>query len=428
MIALAKEKKANDKDIDAIKLKNKYDWIKEIKKMKAIEGVMMMSNELPCSPGSPSSKKISKDDSEFSMQIFEVNRSDSIQINSEFPLLNHTSSSTSTSAYGRLSNPFSMGSPKKIRKIKKEALFYGRKGLLAFLDEFMSLDKTQIKKLGIIEEKREIFEYYKKQIIPIKQTNKGRDTISGTLLNAISNSLDPNEPFSGRTSELRISKLVGSLLDLKEYQRLNPMIMEEYMFIAFNNPNCYQFLLLLGLFYSTYDPKSSRGLKELINSFNYLNGVADVECYFPINLFKSLIEKLSPDKLEALLPTAGDLKYIIEEQINKYKKQFPKRKSLPNSKKLQPQTDIMKTEEVKFPKINFDTQQNLSIVYLNTFEEHIIVPISDPKVFIITLLNDLIIILKKNISKKTKIFSETAEMQEFEAIKVFAYSLTVFIM
>ena len=367
--AQREEQKSHEEEGTAISLRKKFDWAKEINRMNMIGAIIERSSEIRASLLKQNNNKGMK----HSMSSLNVIRSDSSDSSSSSPKQNKGSlmsgdivmnveetkegCSYDAPVMRSLSSPKEKedaAPPKESEPINKRhiggPLFYGRKGVLAFLNEFMGLSQKQMEKVGLVEEEKAILEYLRNSLSRT-MTSSGGGPSRGTpkeSQNDDSDSAHSEGPLAENSPVPVISELVGSLIDIKDFNRVSSFLNRDFQFMYFTSTSCLQFYLVLAFFYARYDQDPMNGIKAFMDAFKYVQNSKTYSSYFPVNYFKALIGKLELEELRKLLPQPGDLTTIVKAVYDKKLIEcgLSKKLLVPHSAKVQEKTKKSQKDDV----------------------------------------------------------------------------------
>eukprot|EP01022_Parablepharisma_sp_SALTPOND_P016858 TRINITY_DN2577_c0_g1_i1.p1 TRINITY_DN2577_c0_g1~~TRINITY_DN2577_c0_g1_i1.p1 ORF type:complete len:1062 (+),score=127.21 TRINITY_DN2577_c0_g1_i1:6224-9409(+) len=471
-----KEKvKHEEEEGTAIPLKDKFDWEKEVNRMKMTGAILERSGEFRasifkqsgkgtrhsrCSIGHPRSSSSESSGSSPNRHKREAIAEDIVMNVEELKEGNPYGFSV---LYPLESSPDKKPPQPKAtttgndKKKLKGTLFYGRKGILAFLNEFMEPEKTR--KIGLVEEERSILEHLRNSM-SYTRASSGGIPLSGNARDGSNNNMndDSDSAYSeGSVVENSpvpvISELVGSLIDMKDSSRVSSFLNRDVQFMYFTSTSCLQFYLFLAFFYSKYDSDPSTTVKAYLDAFKYVQNSRTYTSYFPINSFKAVISKLSLEELRKLLASPSELTSVIrtvyEKKLQEYecykritgshpakahiKKPLkddpsscptPKKPSKMNKEELKSIKKDLIGELKRYPynesTISQDNRSGSSsdnpTPYLNNYKKLFKVVDPNPNTIVSCALKDLILLLNVHKDKKEKMFIATSKSPHFEVI------------
>ncbi len=261
----ATEQKQEEKKADSeIPLREKFDWGREITKMKVTSAIIERSGELRAlriSRLKGHRRVRSRDTSTGLMRSSDSSGSSfCTPKRSERDLgdivLNMEEVKVTNPYYCSVIRGADYGTEKKSpkspagRSRRKGTRFYGRKGVLAFLKQFMSNDKKKIKVYGVADEERAILEYLKNSLAKTQSSSGAGIRESRKELQDDDNDSVHSEGGSGSGSTPKpvemVSVLVDSLIDKFSHSFIN----RDPQFMYFSSSSCLQFHLYLAFFYS----------------------------------------------------------------------------------------------------------------------------------------------------------------------------------
>jgi len=279
-----------------------------------------------------------------------------------------------------------------------EIKFYGKKGILAFLYEFMRLDYRKKQKQLLIAEEREIIERHKANLV---KSNPNALSSSKTLNSSLDTSLEhilPNHAIG--------SSMYGSRPTIK-----------------FSITNCFQFLIYSGLHYVRNENGNMKAVEDFIKGYDYVvNGIAHYS-HFPMNLFKEVANELETTELIHFLenpcgPLTNSLFLILHNKVSRSKSAFNTlnlklSKStddfvLIDKKDILDVSHIEETKESKFKVAYIE-----SAPYINNSVNVSRLIISDPKKGVCMLLKELVEMLKSYKIKDKSVFSKVGKSELF---------------
>ena len=387
-----------------ISLKSKFDWIKEIMRMKTTPTIIEKPDESHASIGpysvgpnlsvvSDKICKICKNDNNIVMNIEEYNP----YVESFLPSNDNNDDKITT---------IKIEEKKEKKKKKGQIHFYGPKGVLAFLNEFMRYDTDTLWKNSIIEEERNILEYF----------NSSTNTTTSSAVNEgvpVYTTLVESEDILDSVSDP-----TGSL-DGKDSNKCNSVILRETPFLSFSNTKGLQFLLFLGIFWYKYDPVAIHAVNIFLKAFSYVQSSATYRSYFPINFFKIMIAKLTLGEFKNLIKAPSELEPLIK---NEYKKKIDEISFNPimaSMSVMLPNAPSLLLKEDSF----YTSEESKS--YLNDGEDTIKIINHNPNIIMSCLLLDMISLLNINKSKGKKMFSITLKSNFFPHVEKQANILKV---
>lgn len=382
------------KDQDKTALKKLFNWREEIAKMKEAQRA---AEKAECK--SPMSRRGARTNPKLKPSATRLQSS--------------LSSSPERSAKGRTAVA---GSEAKIcEEVKKrgrcENRFYGRKGILSFLNEFMLSQDEPAHRGMVAEEVRNVEDYFKHSLVQTR-TSTGNNVTLSPKNGSLEPSGDP--PCSEESAEEDspapvVSELVGSLVDVKDFVKMSSFTSRERLLFNFTSSSCFQLELFLAYFHHRQDPNSPIVLKKFMEAFKYVQKGDQYQIYFPIMMLKSLIRRLTVEELEAVTTDSADLKRIVAEIIARKKKTMAlmrKRvKTLPRE------------EQKKIVKYKF--------AYLNNGEPE--ATSDDPSVVLRTALKELVEIINDCKSEGEEAFRFVNYFNNFKAVKQKTLFLAVFL-
>lgn len=392
-----------------IPLRKKFDWVKEIMKMKTSGTIVEKPEESPSMLNPSNFSNNSSDLCREKQTIMGDTRDYSMYGSYLVP------STDSVVKNKRLSFNLA-GVQESARKGQKRVHFYGAKGVLAFLDEFMRLDSEQVWKTGIIEEERNVLEYYRKHRV----VNNTSDAVP-----VYTNAEEPDDQLDLSPA----SK--SSMIELKNSFKLNLSLIHETPFLNFSNSRCLQFQLFLGIFCYKHDPVPMHAVNAFLKAFSYIQGSATYTSYFPIKFFKLLLNKLSVEELRKLLQVPNEVASVIRAAYeDKIKEAIAlKRRATTDSKaigKLLHEDKMLKRQSAKMPSFLFRSGMVEECKgYLNDGHKTSKLFDSNPNTVMLCLLSDMLTLLNLTKSKGQKMFAHTLKLPLFKVIERQASSLRV---
>jgi hypothetical protein len=294
-------------------------------------------------------------------------------------------------------NEESKDPPKKSNDIKNR--FYGRKGILSFLEEFIKRDDEPAHKAMIIEEVRNIEDYFKHSVVQTRaytgNSNNSTSSLREDSVSCIFGTHHPESSFADNSPAPVAPVLVSSLVDVKDFTKMSSFISRERLLFNFTSSSCFQFELFLGYFYYKQDPESPFILKRFIEAFKHIHKGGKYQIYFPAMMLKSLIRRLTLEELKGINTDSTKLKEIVDEiKVNKEKSAVLESRHRPRE------------EQKRIPVRN--------VVCLNNGEGK--VTNEDPSVVLIEALNTLIEILNNCKSEKEKAFRLIHNFQNLKQV------------
>jgi len=478
LVELAKQgkneenKNANNEIKSEIPLKGKLDWIKEINRMKMTGAIIERSGEFRssiikhsnsrgirqsrCSFGYPRSSSSDSSGSSPKRAKREPIAEEIVMSVEELKEVNPYRFTVLQCIEGENQDKKPSEIVKEsMKKLKRGTLFYGRKGALAFLDEFMSFSQDSIKKLGIIQEEKGILENLKNSVTYARTSSGGSrgnskeghmnmSIMPGSQIPEKENDSDSaySEGSDNRSSPGQIvSELVTSLVDMKDYSRINSFLKGDVQFIYFTSTNCLQFHLFMAFFYSKYDTDPNNAIKSFNEAFKYLQTFKTYSSYFPINYFKSLIYKLQLDEVRKQLASPGELSTVIKaiydkkveeekrsrksaimsEQPSKKSSRHPDPSSAPSPPKRQgidkPETDKLRKQlDKEFSSSIISDSSDKQTPYINNYKKLFKTTDPNPNTIIACALKDLILLLNVHKGKGQGMFEKTGKSPHFEVV------------
>lgn len=254
-----------------------------------------------------------------------------------------------------------------------ENVFYGHKGILSFLGEFMKSSDEHIHKEMIMEEMLDVESHLRQALMQ-----------SNAKMNKTMNS--KNNPHA--------------CISLK-----NSWLMGERLILNFISTSRYQFELFLGYFYYRQYADSPLVLKKFLEALKCIPREGTCQSYFPVMMFKSLIRQLTLEELRAISVESKEMKKVINEVI------VLKEKAIALTHK---RTSMSFSEEVK---------KSADLPYLNSGEARMTT--ENPNIVLIAALKSLIGMISCYKSEGEKAFGLAKSFKDFEIIKKQAELLAV---
>ncbi len=274
--------KEDEKRADSeIPLREKFDWGREIAKMRMTSALVQRSSELRASIRLRSCRLPHSRNTSSGM----VRSSDSSGPGESFCTPRRFTRDLGDIVLNmeevKDTNPYNCsvirgtvdGTDKKSPKVvetekshRKGTLFYGRKGILAFLKEFMSNDKRRIKKYGVADEERAILEYLRNSLAKtLTSSGEGQRGDMRREEDDDNRSVhsEGGSPSSPKPVEM-VSVLVDSLID--KFSRVTSFVARDPPFMLFSSSSCLQFYLYLAFFYSRSEREPLAAFKVLISA------------------------------------------------------------------------------------------------------------------------------------------------------------------
>jgi len=297
-----------------------------------------------------------------------------------------------------VTNEESKGPPKKSNKIENR--FYGSKGILSFLQQFMKPENEPAHKSMLIEEVRNVEEYFKHSLVQTRANTGNSSNLSSSIKEdaavCIFNAPHNESSFADNSPVPVVSELVGSLIDVKYFAKMNSFTCRERLLFNFTSSSCFQFELVLGYFYYKQDSASPLILKKFIEAFKHIHKGGKYHIYFPAMMLKLLIKKLTLEELKEIPTDSLELKEIVNE-IRDHKERIA---VLENKKKLK--------EEQK-------RSAARKVICLNNGKGKM--TDEDPNITLIKALGTLIEIINHCKSEKEKAFELASKFQNLNQVK-----------
>ena len=403
------ELKMNREDKTLIPLRKKFDWIKEIMKMKNNTAIIEKPEEYYASL--LNSLNLSNDSS----TIYRDKRLVIGDIK-DYSMYGSYLVPSTDSIIKNKRTTIKLGEVvEENKKGQKRVHFYGSKGILAFLDEFMRLDSDSVWKTGIIEEERNVLEYYRKHAVG---NSNAVDTVP-VYVEDIEDQLDLS------------LDAVGSMIKLKNSMTLDLSLLNDTPFLCFNNSSCLQFQLFLGIFCYKHDPMPMHAVNAFLKAFSYIEGYNTYSSYFPTKFFKLLLNKLTVEELRKLLQVPSELASIIRLAYeDRIKENITiKRKTTHDPKpaiEFLIEQNVLKRQSDKVTSVSYNKKKHEEHKgYLNDGNKASKLFDSNPNTVIVHLLSDMLTLLEINKSKEIKVFSSIVKLPLFEIIERQAGNLRV---
>ena len=391
---LVKISRANDKDTkESIILPDKkFNWVKEINRMK-----MIKRRPLKTSMTRVQQIVNSSIVNGFPSNIYKGNAYSFPKKGLEELLVNMEESKVYSQSVVNEVDKRDLTSKAQNNKKERKACFYGRKGILAFLDEFMRQEHQKAHRAIIFEEERNTLEYLKQSIT--------KDSSKNNFLEEHIVEIEATRSegsVKGEHNEPVVSELVSSLIDLNESPRISLIFNQSSLLLHFTSTSCLQFYLFLGFFYYKHTLNTLTAVKMFIEALKYVQDFATYRSYFPLMAFRSLIKKLDLKTHMELLRETGKVKRILESTYNDRLKELGQ----------------LEKEETKA-----HTNVGESLSYLNNYKIPPITSNEDPNVLVANTLNDLISILKDCKGKGLAFFEMGRKSPQFINIEKRAANL-----
>jgi len=389
--SLVELRHADDEEKELMILPDKkFNWIKEINRMKVTKrnrGPLKSSLlKVPESQKKSVASSIVSDSPKKERRDFTLNLEEA---------KTHSQSVVHPVESNKRPLPLKANNERKVR-------FYGSKGILAFLDEFMRQEDSKIHRAIILEEKRNTLECFRQSLT--------LDTLSNNLHNEDIIEIDVTRS-EGSIKESHnkpyVSDLVNSLIDIKDLPKISFIFNHDSLLLHFSQTQCFQFYLFLGFFYYKTTLNVLTAVKMFIEAFKYIQTFTTYRSYFPIMTFRSFVLKLDLETHKKLLNEAGKIGEILKSIYQERIKDTPKFE-----------------EEVKSKSITMNIIEK-RVSYLNDYEGTIKLVSQDPNVIIVSVLNDLITLLSRCKVKGVAIFKAGGKAPAFKTIEKQAAGLKV---
>jgi hypothetical protein len=289
--------------------------------------------------------------------------------------------------------------------------FYGSKGILAFLNEFMRQEDSKTHRAIILEEERNTLECLKQSLTMDSSPHNflDEDTIEIDMTHSEGSIKEThNEPY--------VSNLVSSLIDIKDLPKICLIFNHDSLLLHFSQTQCLQFYLFLGFFYYKSTSNALTAIRMFIEAFKYVQGFATYRSYFPLMTFRSFILKLDLKTHKEVLNETGKIGMILN---SVYQERITETSKFEEEVKV----NLRRTEvEVRF---DGDECGGGRRRYVNDYKGVTKLLNQDPNVVIVSALNDLITLLMHYKVKGVAVFEAARKSPAFKVIEKQAAGLKV---
>ena len=272
--------------------------------------------------------------------------------------------------------------------------FYGIKGIFAFLNEFMSLDYNLIQSTIVLDEEKNVLDYYKR--------------------------------LSSQSTEIVKEDEDHSIEYLKGSSEIN----KELLFLEFSSINSLQFLLFMAYFYLKYYKDIIRSMGLFLEAFKYIDDTKTYRSFFPINTFKQLIRELPLEELRKLLRLKSKLAFIINEVYKEKADNYRFNEDIeddgsagrsPSTPKAKSSFKTLKTVKSSSSNIISLKKEATSISkfaqsFINDYRKIPSVRNGDPNSVIYYALKDLVELLKLYKPMGQEVFKEVGKSSSFKVV------------
>ena len=384
-----------EEEKSTITLKKKFNWRKEVAKMKLGGAILDKSGDFRSSKikllsSKKQPKSLRRSDSLTSQKTMGVNTKNSY-INEEIEMQVEELKEI---------KPQNLEDTQKSYNTRKKALIYGKKGILAFFEDFISTQSVPTIRNNIIgEEIRSTLDALRNSV------SKTQSTLASEKMQSPLGKQDNIDTYSEGSFEdtqnaLQTSALVESLIDIRDFNGKTSLVNRESQNLYFSYSPSVQFFLYCAFFYYKHDRALANTAKAFTEAFKIVQNSPLFSSYFPIFQYKNLIQLIDLEELRKVV-TPAECK-ILKHDLAVW----------------------LKNPAFDSPTIILtDRLEDFSRPYVNNYKAINKVLNPNPAIIIACALRDLLTLLDYHSSKGTYMFIATFKSPEFTLIEKQAATL-----